>query len=43
MTRKTDIKMKGYLERAEVNSREWDRMTADRDGWKRLVEKVEQT
>ena len=30
------------LEWADVNSAEWERMTEDRDGWRRLVERAEQ-
>ena len=31
------------LERAEVNSREWERMAEDHNGWRRLVERAEHT
>ena len=31
------------VEWAKVNSREWQRMAEDRNGWRRLVEGVEQT
>ena len=46
--RQTDIKIEGQrdLERAEVNSREWERTAEYRNGWRRvrrLVERAEQT
>ena len=34
--------VKIYIQRSEVNSREWERMVEDRDGWKRLIKKAEQ-
>ena len=35
--------VKRDLERSEVNSREWERMAEDCDGWRRLIKKAEQT
>ena len=30
------------LERSEVNSRDWEKMAEDHDGWRRFDERVEQ-
>ena len=35
--------VKRDFERAEMNRREWERMTEGHDGWRRLVERVKQT